>query len=169
MKKRYIKFKEGDEKSLQRAVQKAKRLGYEEKTINDDALKFEWNGILTMDADGEYFTSIRSENELKEHGYKEHKIEPQFEEGDYVYVKNHWSSRWRKRIYITTKHPNAEYPYVAVYSSDEEEYHNWKQFATTGYDQIKPCPQKITIKTEEGEKMEITKKRAKDLWFKLNN
>ena len=166
MKNLYIKFKEGDEESLQRAVQEAERLGYK-RWNRDSALTFNWTGILQMDSRGVYFITVFREDELTECHYKEHKMEPQFEEGDIIEVYKGAEQERVERIFIE-KDKNDNFLVVASWK-DTKNYHKGDgYYGVDVYNEARPI-EKITIKTEEGEEMEISKEKAKDLWFKLSD
>jgi len=165
MKKLYIKFEEWNKESLQRAVDEAERVGYT-KHYGASALSFEWQSILQCDEDWTYYTSRIKEETLQYEWYKEYKIE-QYQEWDWVYVRDSEDQERKKRIYLHTL-PNKDSGHICVSMCYENEYQNGYNYGIDFWKYIKPYTDKVKIKTEDWQSMEIEKEKAEDLWFNFN-
>lgn len=91
--------------------------------------------------------------------------ENEFTRWEEVEVRNNDSDVWYKKIYLTTIDWAAE-PYITVWTASEESFIKWEKFHPTSWKQIRKLqPTTVTIKTEDGQSMTITKEKAKELGF----
>lgn len=97
------------------------------------------------------------------------KDETEFKEGDWVYVRDDYDEVWKKRIYLSTFPKGKNYKYVVVDLGYEEKYKNWYNYVSENWRCIKPYKEKIKIKTEDGDTIEILKEKAKSLWFNIKD
>ena len=95
--------------------------------------------------------------------------EDEFTRWEEVEVRNECSDLWYKKIYLTTIDWAAE-PYITVWTASEESFIKWEKFYPISWKYIRKLqPATITIKTEDGQSLAITKEKAKELGFIILN
>lgn len=91
--------------------------------------------------------------------------EDEFTRWEEVEVKSDTINQWYKKIYLTTIDWAAE-PYITVWTASEESFIKWEKFYPISWKYIRKLqPTTVTIKTEDGQSMTITKEKAKELGF----
>lgn len=145
MKKHYIKFEEGNQESLDRAVKKAEEMGYEKVWINR-VLKLQWHWVLQLSDCWSFATSVVSIEDLKSCWYTEIKLEDEsqdeYKEWEKVLVRDYEDAEWSESIYLCTVPWKAERPYICVDYVYEEEYQQWSNFYTMEWRKIKKLKEK---------------------------
>lgn len=149
MKKLYIKFEEGNQESLDKAVRIAEGLGYR-KFDMDSALDFEGSWILELYEDWDYLTTGLPEESLIVCDYTEYKPE-QVEQADRY---NNWKANWHLVSFDDIE------PMVRVLEYWAEKYseNNWKK----GFPKNKllDCAQRHLIALYEWEEVDEESKQS---------
>jgi len=164
MKNLYIKFKEWDQESLNKAIRTAESL-WATKCKTRDAIKFKWTWVLCVNEDKEYYTTSWTIETLERAlNYTEYKPEPKFKRWEKVLVK--YNNDWIEAIYLATIEW-AIRPYIVVAERCKTMYNNWEEFEIEAVSIIKKI-ETIKIKTEDWQTISISRDKAEELWFNIN-
>lgn len=91
-------------------------------------------------------------------------IEDSFEEGERVLVKNHKNYAWQSRIFINF---DKSWKALCVGYWEDNSYKNDFLYNVITWRQIKKISDTITITSDNGEKLEIDRETAENLWFNI--
>lgn len=92
----------------------------------------------------------------------------EFVRGERVLVRYNDYEECEDRIYLATIEWSYT-PYVVVSPSHEEEFKNWEKFLTRDYSKIKKILKEVKITSDTWETIEISKEKAKELWFTFSS